>query len=1174
MSENQVAPADTRPTPPLLVNGNPIPFADLKPALADLAPEELLRGLRLDQNNRWQLGQPVRVEDYFQAFPILTYDPDCMIVLIFGEVMVRLQLGDEPALADYQHRFPELGDRLAKLFQLRQAPPDLDNHTAIAPTRRATARPTDGTAHLQPTVPGYEIVGALGRGGMGVVYKAKQLSLNRIVAIKMILAGTSARPDELAGFRREAELAARTHHPNVVQVFEVSAQAGHAFLAMEYVDGGHLAQKIGGQPQDPRWASRIVETLALAVHEAHRKNIIHRDLKPSNILLTAEGQIPKIADFGLAHLVTNDNQLSTATAYLGTPCYMAPEQADGRAKDIGPCTDIYALGAILYELLTGQPPFRGPTPWETINQIRTSEPVPPSQSQPGIPRDLDTICLKCLEKSPARRYASAAALADDLRRYRQGEPISARPVRTWERTMRWCLRNPGWAALIITSAVLLTVIAAGAIFSNARLEAELARTQAAKEQAEDAEWRAKINEATALRTSQRPGQHFQTLRVLHEALDLGRRLPLAPDMHVLRDQWATTLAVPDLFPGYHWHGYPSDSYGVAFDESLTLYVRTDTHGNASLRRVVGDEEVLHIPAPTEPGLAGSQAIPVLSDDGRFLALRFDNGLLQLYELKGQRADLVLSAKDVHQADFPHQGDSLVLAHRDGALSWYERTTGKLKNRVPARGFPEPSVQLHPTEPLAAIWSFRGPDAEVRDLRTGRTLGFLSSGVFPFAGLAWLADGNTLAASIPGGIVFHDRAYQYKNNRMLPTTLGPAQLVASPTGDLLVAVGANSEIHLLNVGTGQTLFRMPPTSKPLQRLRFNKDGTKLAAGISAQQLLLWDVAQGDAQRLLSTSQLPPPNRYVSATVSPKLPRLLAVGMEYGFGFLDLDSGRELAFAKDKRAQRLLFHRSGDLLSCGPDGAFRWPVRMVEGDLQIGPPDPLSHALNPSDLAVSRDGQVVAISSWKVNASAGGVWVQPAKQPPEVLDKGENVRHVGVSPDGRWLAWGLEGQTTVKIWDVKNAVVAHIFQTSGNLPSFSADGTWLAISGDKGGLFKVGDWEPGLSFSGLGAFTDDGKTLAVDIGTGTLRLVDIATGKEYGRLEDPSLAVADAIRFLANDTQLFTLNNGPQPGLRIWDLRLIRSRLAAAGLDWDLPPYPLAETLKRPALPRVVIEAGPG
>src|SRR5262245_665030 len=286
-----------------------------------------------------------------------------------------------------------------------------------------------------PQVAGYELLEVLGRGGMGVVYKARQLGLNRIVALKMVLAGANASPQDLSRFRAEAEAVAQLAHPNIVQIYEIGEQAGCPFLALEYVGGGSLAQQLDGTPLAPKQAAQMVQSLARAVQHAHEKGIVHRDLKPANVLLSAEGT-PKIADFGLAKRA-DSNQAHTLTGtILGSPSYMAPEQAEGATDKIGPATDVYALGVILYEMLTGRPPFKGSTLIETIEQVREHDPVPPRFLLPKTPRDLETICLKCLEKSPHRRYASAAELADDLRSFLRDEPINAQSLTLFDQVAR------------------------------------------------------------------------------------------------------------------------------------------------------------------------------------------------------------------------------------------------------------------------------------------------------------------------------------------------------------------------------------------------------------------------------------------------------------------------------------------------------------------------------------------------------------------------------------------------------------------------------------------------------------------------------------------------------------------------------------------------------------------
>jgi serine/threonine-protein kinase len=340
-----------------------------------------------------------------------------------------------------------------------------------------------------PQIPGYEVQAVLGRGGAGIVFRARHLKLNRLVALKMILSGAYAEPRELARFLREAEAVAGLRHPNIVQLHDMGENDGRPYFTMEYVEGGSLAQKLMGTPQCVHFAAAWTATLADAVQVAHQGGIIHRDLKPANILLQRKPKLPipdfqtgtpnsaspspatpldyriadydpKIADFGLARHFERDSVLTQSGTPVGTPSYMAPEQAMGKTQSIGPLVDVYSLGAVLYELLTGRPPFRGESPAETLLQVIHHDPVPPSRLNPKVPRDLETICLKCLEKEPARRYATAAAMADDLRRLEEGRPILARPMGWPERSWRWCRRKPAAAGLLAAGVLL---VAAGAV---------------------------------------------------------------------------------------------------------------------------------------------------------------------------------------------------------------------------------------------------------------------------------------------------------------------------------------------------------------------------------------------------------------------------------------------------------------------------------------------------------------------------------------------------------------------------------------------------------------------------------------------------------------------------------------------------------------------------------------
>jgi len=321
------------------------------------------------------------------------------------------------------------------------------------PDRASLAAEAAGTL---PVVPGYQVISLIGSGAMGRVYKALHLGLQRHDAIKMVTFG--ADDSVVQRFRVEARALGKVNHPNIAQIYDVGEASGQPFLAMEFVAGGNLAEYLRGRPQDPRFAARLVETLARAVEHCHHEGILHRDLKPGNILLDGE-LTPKITDFGLAKLLVHATQQQTRTGdILGTPGYMAPEQASGTTSQPTAAVDIYALGAILYECLTGRPPFQAPEVFQTLMLVLTQDPVPPSRLLPKLPRDINTICLACLHKTPRRRYPTAAALADDLRRFLDGQPIHARPVSRPERAWKWLRRHPAWASILILGLALLATI--------------------------------------------------------------------------------------------------------------------------------------------------------------------------------------------------------------------------------------------------------------------------------------------------------------------------------------------------------------------------------------------------------------------------------------------------------------------------------------------------------------------------------------------------------------------------------------------------------------------------------------------------------------------------------------------------------------------------------------------
>jgi WD40 repeat protein len=1068
---------------------------------------------------------------------------------------------------------------------------------AGASTLAVSGRPSAAAAGVAGRTFGdYQLLGEVARGGMGVVYRARQVSLGRTVALKMILAGQLASADDVRRFQVEAEAAANLDHPHIVPIYEVGEHDGQHYFSMKLVEGGSLAQAVRGgrwpaQGRDgQRQAAALVETVARAVHFAHQRGILHRDLKPGNILLEWRAEhggepVPYVTDFGLAKRVEGGQQ-ATGSAVVGTPGYMAPEQAQGR-QPLTTAADVYALGAILFELLTGRPPFRADTPLATVLQVIQQEPPRPRAVNPRADRDLETVCLKCLDKEPARRYGSAEALADDLGRWLRGEPIQARPAGSLERAWKWARRRPALAALGLTVLLAAAALLGLGVFYNARLQLALDEVEQQKEAvrkvqgeadqqlaaaralqrqvayAADLSWaQRELREAWPGRATDLLDKHlgsdlvgwewYYLQRQCHPellALPGSRWVVWSPDGRLLATNWHKAITVRDAATGKLIRTFPSDAVPegcVAFDR-VGRHLAAAAFGGFAVWDVRTGKKVAD---GNVPGDAGRPYFPSLAlrPDGRQLALAGPWAGVALAEVAtGKRkADLTYAVdksrpRDEHVLRVGYTAGGKVVAAVTGAgrVVLWDSDSGR-----PRGGF-------NPVQ--------RGTSVEAVALGTNlETFASLGAGLdLHFARLD------------PDGQVREERGFymghEYGRQRVL---------AVSPAGT-----------HLLSAAWGERVIRawdlLPEPAAAwrghdaeIVALAFRPDGKRFASLSADNVLKVWDAAGAGPRAAAPAAAVAELSDFAFSTDG----KLLALGR----------AGRTLppAAAADEAVVELYDARS------------RRPLGVLDRSVRV----PTKEAVTLlKRVAFSPDGKrLAAVDVLETPASAGvpagpvptvRVWDVATRRPAFSLQQAGEF--VAFSPDGRWLATlaragpGRAGKgDTIRLWDAATGNLTDSREgagTHGCCPAFSHDSTLLALGGDTITLLAVtGDGlrplhtfpEPArcLAFSPAGrflatssargavmvwdvdrkklhqfilqqparddeppamsllartprwlAFTPDGKRLAYATDYHTVRLWDVKAEQDAVELP-PSAARVDRLAFSPGGHKLFAVSSG--------------------------------------------------